>query len=37
MMNHRDDVLKFKDFKKKMQCPFVIVCDFETINRNVVT
>ena len=32
-----DDILSFKDFKKKIRCPFVIYCDFETINRNVVT
>ena len=32
-----DDVLKFKAFRKKMRCPFVINCDFKTINRNVAT
>ena len=32
-----DDILKFNDFKKKMKCPFVIYCDFETVNRNVAT
>ena len=30
-----DDILSFKDLKKKMRCPFIIFCDFETINRNV--
>lgn len=32
-----NDILKFNDFKKKMKCPFVIYCDFETVNRNVAT
>ena len=32
-----DDILTFTDFKKKMKCPFVIYCDFETINRDVAT
>ena len=29
-----DDILSFKDFKKKMSCPFVIYCDFETCEQN---
>ena len=32
-----DDILTFKDFKKKMRCPFIIYCYFKTINRNVAT
>ncbi len=30
-----DDVLQFKDFSKQMRVPFVIYCDFETLNRKI--
>ena len=33
----KDDILKFTDFRKKLKCPFVIYCDFETVNRDVLT
>ena len=32
-----NDILKFTDFQKQMKCPFVIYCDFETLNRDVST
>ena len=30
-------ILKFADFRKQMKCPFVIYCDFETLNRDIAT
>lgn len=32
-----NDILKFSDFRKKMRCPFVLYCDFETTNKDVST
>lgn len=32
-----NDTLKFSDFRKKMRCPFVLYCDFETTNKDVQT
>ena len=32
-----NDILKFTDFQTQMKCPFVIYCDFETLNRDVST
>ena len=31
----QNDVLKFNDFRKQMKCPFIIYCDFETLNRDI--
>ena len=33
----KNDVLKFTDFRKQMLIPFVIYCDFETLNRDIFT
>ena len=32
-----DDVLKFKDFRSQLLVPFVLYCDFETLNRDIYT
>ena len=31
----QNDILKFSDFRKQMMCPFIIYCDFETLNRDI--
>ena len=33
----KNDILKFTDFRKQLKCPFVIYCDFETLNRDIST
>ena len=33
----KGDVLKFRDYRKQMKSPFIIFCDFETLNREIST
>ena len=30
-----NDVLKLKDFKKKIRCPFIPYCDFKILNKEI--